>query len=71
MESTQETQADNQLIQLRLIGQLRDAAKKEAQPMQRDRADILRALIAANGGKILAKDARQKCTSQNPDSPNF
>ena len=28
--------------------------------MQRDRGDILRALIAANGGKMLAKDARQK-----------
>lgn len=34
--------------------------KVEPQPLQRDRADILRALIAANGGKILAKDARQK-----------
>jgi cell division septum initiation protein DivIVA len=60
LESTQDTQADNQLIQLRLIGQLRDATKKEAQPLQKDRADILRALIAANGGKMLAKDARQK-----------
>ena len=28
--------------------------------MQKDRADILRALIAANGGKMLVKDARQK-----------
>ena len=60
LESTQETQADNQLIQLRLIGQLREATKKEAQPMQKDRGDILRALLAANGGKMLAKDARQK-----------
>jgi len=34
--------------------------KVEAQPLQRDRADILRALLAANGGKMLAKDARQK-----------
>lgn len=32
----------------------------EPQPLQKDRADILRALIAANGGKMLAKDARQK-----------
>ena len=32
----------------------------EPQPMQRDRGDILKALIAANGGKMLAKDARQK-----------
>jgi hypothetical protein len=53
-------QEDNGLIQLRLIGQLRDAAKKEAQPMQKDRGEILRALIATNGGKMLAKDARQK-----------
>jgi hypothetical protein len=34
--------------------------KIEPQPMQKDRAEILRALIAANGGKMLAKDARQK-----------
>ena len=60
LESTQETQADNQLIQLRLIGQLREAIKKEAQPLQKDRGEILRALLAANGGKMLAKDARQK-----------
>lgn len=53
-------QEDNGLIQLRLIGQLREAAKKEAQPLQKDRGDILRALLAANGGKMLAKDARQK-----------
>ena len=60
LESTQETHADNQLIQLRLIHELREAAKKEAQPLQRDRAEILRALIVANGGKMLSKDARQK-----------
>jgi uncharacterized membrane protein len=60
LEATQETQADNQFIQLQLIGQLREATKKEPQPLQKDRADILRALIAVNGGKILAKDARQK-----------
>ena len=34
--------------------------KVEPQPLQRDRGAILRALIAANGGKMLAKDARQK-----------
>ena len=34
--------------------------KIELQPLQRDRGEILRALIAANGGKMLAKDARQK-----------
>jgi uncharacterized membrane protein len=34
--------------------------KIEPQPLQKDRSDILRALLAANGGKMLAKDARQK-----------
>jgi len=34
--------------------------KVEPQPLQRDRAEILRALLVANGGKMLAKDARQK-----------
>ena len=32
----------------------------EPQPLQKDRGDILRALLAANGGKMLAKEARQK-----------
>jgi hypothetical protein len=39
---------------------LRILEKIEPQPLQRDRADILRALLAANGGKMLAKEARQK-----------
>ena len=34
--------------------------KVEPQPLQKDRAEILRSLIVANGGKILAKDARKK-----------
>ena len=34
--------------------------KIELQPLQRDRGEILLALIAANGGKMLSKDARQK-----------
>ena len=32
----------------------------EPQPLQKDRGEILRALIAANGGKMLATDARKK-----------
>jgi hypothetical protein len=60
LQATQDTHADNQLIQLRLINEIREATKKEPQPLQKDRGDILRALIAANGGKMLAKDARQK-----------
>jgi hypothetical protein len=34
--------------------------KVKPQPLQKDRGEILRALIAANGGRMLAKDARQK-----------
>jgi hypothetical protein len=33
---------------------------KDPQPLQRDRGEILRALLAANNGKMLAKEARQK-----------
>jgi cell division protein FtsB len=60
MAATQATLSDNQLIQLQLIKQLREGARREPQPMQKDRAEILHALLAANGGKMLAKDARQK-----------
>lgn len=58
LEATQDTQGENQFIQLQLINDLRK--DKEPQPLQRDRGEILRALLAANGGKMLAKDARQK-----------
>ena len=34
--------------------------QREPQPLQRDRGEILRALLAANGGKMLAKEARLK-----------
>jgi hypothetical protein len=34
--------------------------KVEPQPLQKDRGEILRALLAVNGGKMLAKDVRQK-----------
>jgi hypothetical protein len=34
--------------------------QKEPQPLQRDRGEILRALLVANNGKLLAKQARQK-----------
>ena len=54
------TLSENQVIQLRLIKQLQEAARRQPQPLQRDRADVLRALLAANGGKMLAKDARLK-----------
>ena len=60
LEATQITLSDNQLIQLQLIKHIREAARKELQPLQKDRAEILRALLPAIGGKMLAKDARQK-----------
>ena len=60
LEARISLQEDNGLIQLRLINDLREAAKKEAQPMQKDRGEILRALLVTNGGKMLAKDARKK-----------
>jgi uncharacterized protein YhdP len=53
-------QEDNGLIQLRLINDLREATAQKPQPMQKNRGEILRALLAANNGKMLAKDARQK-----------
>lgn len=34
--------------------------KVEPQPLQKDRAEILRALLIANNGKLLMKDARQR-----------
>ncbi len=34
--------------------------KVEPQPLQKDRAEILRALLVANCGKLLSKDARKK-----------
>ncbi|NTV27068.1 MAG: hypothetical protein HGA93_00045 [Methanothrix sp.] len=60
LESTLAIHADNQLIQLRIINDLREVTMKGPQPMQKDRADILRALLAANSGKMLAQDARKK-----------
>ena len=60
MEATANHQEENLLIQLQLIKQLREGARRVPQPMQKDRAEILRALLVANGGKMLAKDARKK-----------
>jgi len=60
LEATASHQEENLLIQLQLIKQLREGARREPLPTQKDRADILRALLAANGGKMLAKDARKK-----------
>lgn len=43
-----------------LYDALASLEQSHIQPLQKDRGEILRALIAANGGKMLAKDARQK-----------
>ncbi len=40
--------------------------KATSRLLQNDRAYFLRALLAANGGKILAKDARQKMHLSRP-----
>jgi len=61
LESTQEQDVDRICLDIAYDRQrLAKLERVEPQPMQRDRADILRALIAANGGKMLAKDARKK-----------
>ena len=60
MAARQDHLIENQEIQLRLINQLRAGARREPQPTQKDRAEILHALLAANGGKMLAKEARKK-----------
>ena len=58
LEATQDTQGENEVNLLRFINDLRK--DREPQPLQKDRGEILRALLAANGGKMLAKEARQK-----------
>jgi hypothetical protein len=61
LESTQEHDVNRICLDICQDRQrLAKLEKVEPQPMQKDRGDILRALLAANGGKMLAKDARQK-----------
>ena len=48
------------------IDRLFEALEKEPQPLQKDRGEILRALLAANGGKMLLKEARQKMHLNKP-----
>ena len=64
MEATQDLHAENQFIQLKLINDLRK--DREPQPLQMDRGEILRALLATNGGKMLLKEARQKMHLNKP-----
>ena len=61
LTSTQEREVNRICLDIAYDRQrLARLEKVEPQPMQRDRGEILRALLAANGGKMLAKDARQK-----------
>ena len=60
LEMDRDLAADRDLNQLKLINNLREMIQPEPQPMQKDRGDVLRALLAANDGKMLAKDARKK-----------
>jgi hypothetical protein len=58
LEKNLDVLSENQFIQLQLINDLRKDGGP--QPLQKDRGEILRALLIANGGKMLAKEARQK-----------
>lgn len=51
---------ENQAILFGIIAKLKDRVEPKPQPAQRDRGEILRALLVANGDKMFAKDARQK-----------
>ena len=53
----EETTASERAYDMQRIAKLE---RVDPQPLQKDRGEILRALLAANGGKMLAKDARQK-----------
>ncbi|MCX6678979.1 MAG: hypothetical protein NTX42_01245 [Methanothrix sp.] len=61
LEARQDTDIERLALDIALDRQrLAKLEKIEPQPLQKDRGEILRALLAANGGKMLAKDARQK-----------
>jgi ABC-type uncharacterized transport system YnjBCD ATPase subunit len=62
LDATQDTHAENSLIQLRLINDLRETTKKDPGKItanQENRIKILRALLATHNGKMLTKEARQ------------
>jgi hypothetical protein len=56
-EQFREQLAEDQAADRRRIKALETV---ESQPAQKNRGEVLRALISANGGKMLAKDARQR-----------
>jgi len=57
LEELEESTARERAEDRRRIARLE---RVDPQPLQKDRGEILRALIAANGGKMMAKDARKK-----------
>jgi hypothetical protein len=57
IQKDMDVMTENELNMLRLINDLRK--DKEPQPLQKDRGEVLRALLACNGGKMLAKEARK------------
>jgi uncharacterized membrane protein len=57
LESLEEATALERAFDRQRIARLE---RVDPQPLQKDRGEILRALIAAHGGKMLAKEARQK-----------
>ena len=63
LEAMQEITARERAFDRQRIAKLE---RVEPQPLQKDRGEILRALIAANGGKMLAKDARKKMHLTKP-----
>ena len=67
LETTQEQDLNRVCLDIAFDRQrLAKLERVEPQPLQKDRGDILRALIAANGGKILATDARKKMHLSRP-----
>lgn len=52
--------AENQEIQAGIIAKLKSQISHDPSPSQQDRGEVLRALLVANGGKMLAKEARQR-----------
>ena len=52
--------AENQEIQAGIIAKLKSQISHDPSPSQQDRGEVLRALLVANGGKMLAKDVRQR-----------
>jgi hypothetical protein len=58
LEKNLDVLSENQFIQLQLINDLRK--DREPQPLQKDRGEILRALLVANGSKMLSTEARKK-----------